>query len=128
MKLPDVYGNWRVVAALVMMLLGVGNWLVGLNGTTQYRRKLELLRVRPATEQYRNFDELDARSDDAVLAPLIQNQRNVSYAAAQMDFYHAVYLTGRMLFGAGVIVGLLACLAAIRQDTRRSVAQRLNPQ
>lgn len=128
MKLPDVYGNWRVVAALVMMLLGVGNWLVGLNGTTQYRRKLELLRIRPATEQYRNFDELDARSDDAVLAPLIQNQRNVSYAAAQMDFYHAVYLTGRMLFGAGVIVGLLVCLAAIRQDTRRSVAQRLNPQ
>jgi hypothetical protein len=127
MRLAEIYGDWRVVTALVMMLLGIGNWLVGLNGTTQYRRKLELLQIRPASEQYRNFDELDARSDDAVLAPLIQNQRNVSYAAAQMDFYHAVYLTGRMLFAAGVILGLLACLAAIRHDTRRAVTQRLNP-
>jgi hypothetical protein len=125
MKLPDLYGDWRVVTGVVLLLLGVGNWLVGLSGISEYQRKLLILSRSPTAEVYRNFDELDARTDGAVLAPLIQQQRTISYAAAQMDFYHAVYLTGRILFAIGLLVTLVACIAAIRQDARRALAHKL---
>ena len=120
MKLPDLYGDWRVIVGVVLILLGSGNWLVGLNGIVQYRG-LVAAATHPNAELYRNFDELDARTDGAVLAPLNQEERTVSYAAAQMDFYHAVYLTGCILFALGLMVALMAFIGAIRRDAREAV-------
>ncbi len=120
MKLPDLYGDWRVIVGVVLILLGAGNWVVGLNGIVQYRG-LVAAATRPNAELYRNFDELDARTDGAVLAPLNQEERTVSYAAAQMDFYHAVYLTGCILFALGLMVALMAFIGAIRRDAREAV-------
>ena len=104
---------------MVLILLGAGNWLVGLNGIVQYRG-LGAAATRSNAELYRNFDELDARTDGAVLAPLNQEERTVSYAAAQMDFYHAVYLTGCILFALGLMVALMAFIGAIRRDAREA--------
>jgi hypothetical protein len=122
MKPPELYGDWRIVVGLVLILLGTGNWLVGLSGIVQYRGLV--LPTSPSAELYRNFDELDARTDGAVLAPLLQDERTVSYAAAQMDFYHAVYLTGCMLFALGLMVSLMAFIGAIRRDARQAVNKR----
>jgi hypothetical protein len=119
MKPPDLYGDWRIIAGVVLILLGTGNWLVGLNGIVQYRR-LVIATPYSNTELYRNFDELDARTDGAVLAPLTQEERTVSYAAAQMDFYHAVYLTGCFLFALGLMVAVMAFIGAIRRDAREA--------
>jgi len=124
MKLPDLYGDWRIIAGVVLILLGTGNWLVGLNGIVQYRR-LVIATPYSNTELYRNFDELDARTDGAVLAPLNQEERTVSYAAAQMDFYHAVYLTGCFLFALGLMVAVMAFIGAIRDDAREGMSRRL---
>ena len=38
-----------------------------------------------------------------------------------MDFYHATYLTGRILTVTGLIVMLLGFLSVIRRDARRTV-------
>jgi hypothetical protein len=122
MKPPELYSDWRVVAGVVLMLLGTGNWLVGLNGIVQYRRLV--VASPPSPELYRNFDELDARTDGAVLAPLTQDERTISYAAAQMDFYHAVYLTGCILFAVGLMVSLMAFIGAIRRDARQAMNER----
>ena len=126
MKPPELYSDWRVVAGVVLILLGTGNWLVGLNGIVQYRRMV--VTTSPSAELYRNFDELDARTDGAVLAPLTQDERTVSYAAAQMDFYHAVYLTGCILFALGLMVSLMAFIGAIRRDAREAVNRRTRGQ
>ena len=53
-----------------------------------------------------------------------QEERTVSYAAAQMDFYHAVYLTGCILFALGLMVALMAFIGAIRRDAREAVKNR----
>lgn len=124
MKLPDLYGDWRVIAGVVLIALGAGNWAVGLNGIVQYRG-LVVTTGRHNAELYRNFDELDARTDGAVLAPLNQEERTVSYAAAQMDFYHAVYLTGCILFALGLMVALMAFIGAIRRDAREAMYRRV---
>src|SRR5579871_2906233 len=122
MKPPELYGDWRVVAGVVLILLGIGNWLVGLNGIVQYRRMV--VASPPRAELYRNFDELDARTDGAVLAPLTQDERTISYAAAQMDFYHAVYLTGCILFALGLLITLLSFISVIRRDAREALQRR----
>jgi hypothetical protein len=124
MKLPDLYGDWRIIVGLVLILLGAGNWLVGLNGIVQYRG-LGAAATHSNAELYRNFDELDARTDGAVLAPLNQDERTISYAAAQMDFYHAVYLTGCILFALGLMVALMSFIGAIRRDAREAIYRRV---
>jgi hypothetical protein len=124
MKLPDLYGDWRIIVGVVLILLGAGNWLVGLYGIVQYRG-LGVVATHSNAELYRNFDELDARTDGAVLAPLNQEERTISYAAAQMDFYHAVYLTGCILFALGLMVALMAFIGAIRRDARDTVYRRV---
>jgi hypothetical protein len=124
MKLPDLYGDWRIIVGVVLLLLGAGNWMVGLNGIVQYRQ-LVAAATNSGTELYGNFDELDPRTDSAVLAPLTQKDRTVSYAAAQMDFYHAVYLTGCIIFALGVMVSLMAVIGAIRRDAHHSVRRKL---
>ena len=43
MKPLELYSDWRIVAGVVLILLGTGNWLVGLNGIVQYRRAVETL-------------------------------------------------------------------------------------
>ncbi len=123
MKPPELYSDWRIIAGVVLILLGTGNWLVGLNGIVQYRRMV--VASPPNAEMYRNFDELDARTDGAVLAPLTQDERTISYGAAQMDFYHAVYLTGCILFAMGLMVSLMAFIGAIRRDAREAMSQRV---
>jgi hypothetical protein len=122
MKPPELYSDWRVISGLVLILLGTGNWLVGLSGIVQYRR-LVITTPLASPELYRNFDELDARTDGAVLAPLTQEDRTVSYAAAQMDFYHAVYLTGCILFALGLMVSLMAFIGVIRRDAQTALSR-----
>ena len=60
MKLPDVYSDWRVVFGLALLILGIGNWVVGWE-------KAQLYAQLAATESksdghgepsYRSFDEL----------------------------------------------------------------------
>lgn len=122
MKPAQLYGDWRIVAGIVLILLGIGNWLVGRNGVVQYRGIV--VPSSPNADLYRNFDELDARTGNAVLAPLTQDERTLSYAAAQMDFYHAVYITGCILFAFGLMISLVAFISAIRRDTSESLKKR----
>ncbi len=100
------------------MLLGTGNWLVGLAKTEQYSRILARVSQSGVDQSYLSFEELDDRSDSAVLAPLTQDERKVSYATAHMDFYHATFLTGQVLFGLGLMVTVIAFIAAVRRDAR----------
>jgi len=120
-KPPDLYSDGWLIAGLILMLLGAGNWLVGLTKTEQYSRTLARASQSGFDQSYLSFDELDDRSDSAVLAPLTQQERNVSYANARMDFYHATFLTGQILFALGLLVAVIAFLGAIRRDARRSM-------
>jgi hypothetical protein len=119
MKLPDLYTDWRVVAGIALIVLGAANWVVGLHRTNEYSRIIAKTPEAALDEAYRSFDELDPHSDGAVLAPLTNQQRRISYATARMDFYHAAFLTGQALVMAGVALTLLGFIVAIRRDHRR---------
>ena len=122
MKLSDLYRDWRIVGGLALATLGAGNWVVGLSRTEQYSQTIANAPDRVAVEEvYRNFDELDARTDAAVLEPFAAEQRKVSYATARMDFYHTAFLTGRILAVIGLTLTFLGFLRVIRSDARRAI-------
>ncbi len=104
--------------------MGAGNWIVGLNRTEQYSQIIAKEPDSAALKAYRNFDELDARTDAAVLEPFVAEQHKVSYAAARMDFYHATFLTGRILVIVGLTLTFLGFLAVIRADARQAIGSK----
>ncbi len=118
MKLPDFYTDWRIVAGFALIVLGAANWVAGRIRTQEYGRIIAATSVVAADESYRSFDELDPRSDGAVLAPFTNAQRRLSYATARMDFYHAAFLTGQALVLAGVGLMLIGFIAIIQRDNR----------
>ena len=123
MKLPDMYHNWRVMFGVALILLGIGNWLVGRLSTEHYSELIRRSEGSATPDQaYRSFDELDAGAV-AVLAPLTAEQRRVSYATARMDFYHATFLTGYVLVLAGLLLTLRGFVGLIRNDARRTTAR-----
>jgi hypothetical protein len=122
MKLPDLYTDWKIVIGLGLIALGAGNWVIGLQRTQTYSRMI-VANQQPsaAATDYRGFDELDEGSGGAaVLEPLTAEQRQASYAAARMDFYHAAFLAGRAMVLLGVLFTLLGFISVIQQDSRRA--------
>jgi hypothetical protein len=122
MKLPDVYGDWRVVLGIAVMLLGTGNWIVGRVKAGEYMHIIASQPDTTADQAYRSFDELDAGSN-AVLEPFTAEQQRHSYATARMDFYHATFLTGYLLVMAGLVLTCIGFLGVIRRDARRVVGR-----
>jgi uncharacterized membrane protein len=118
MRLPDVYTDWRIVAGFALIVLGTVNWAIGRARTQEYSRIVAGTADVAADEAYRSFDELDPHTDSAVLAPFTNSQRQVSYATARMDFYHATFLTGRALVLAGIALTLLGFIVIIQRDNR----------
>jgi uncharacterized membrane protein len=118
MKLPDLYSDWRIVGGFALILLGSVNWALGRARTQEYSRIVVAHSNVAADEAYRSFDELDPRTDRAVLAPFTDAQRQVSYATARMDFYHATFLTGQALVLAGIVLTLVGFIAIIQRDSR----------
>ncbi|MGH7916125.1 MAG: hypothetical protein ACREQE_01550 [Candidatus Binataceae bacterium] len=119
MKLPDVYRDWRVLAGFALVLLGAGNWIIGQVRTQEYSAIVAHDDITGADQAYRSFDELNS-SAGAVLRPFTLEQRRVSYATARMDFYHATYLTGRILVIVGVLLTMAGFIAIIQSDARRA--------
>jgi len=121
MKLPDIYTDWKIMSGLALIVLGAANWAVGLERTETYSRMI-VARSQPAAgTDYRSFDELDEGAGGAaVLEPLTADQRQASYATARMDFYHAVFLAGRVMVLLGLLVTLIGFISVIQQDSRRA--------
>ena len=118
MKLPDIYTDWKIVVGLGLIVLGAGNWVIGLQRTQLYSRMIVAHQQPSTATDYRSFDELDEGA--AVLEPLTAQQRQASYATARMDFYHAAFLTGRVMVLLGVLLTLLGFISVIQQDSRRA--------
>ena len=119
MKLPDVYTDWKIVIGFALVALGAGNWVIGLQRTQLYSRMVAARAHSTVATDYFSFDELDAGAGGAVLEPLTAQQRQASYATARMDFYHAAFLTGRVMVLLGLLCTLWGFISVIQQDSRR---------
>jgi uncharacterized membrane protein len=118
-KLPDVYKDWRIMAGLMLVVLGAGNWIVGLKKTRDASWMIAQAAHTAPSSDYRSFDEVDSAA--GVLTPFTEEEARVSYATARMDFYHVTFLTGQVMVIVGLILTFIGFINVIQRDTRRSM-------
>jgi uncharacterized membrane protein len=126
-KLPDVYTDWKIVVGFALIMLGAANWTVGLARTQTYSRMIAARSKAGTVTDYRSFDELEAGAGGAVLAPFSEREHQMSYATARMDFYHAAFLTGRVMLLLGVMLMLAGFIGVIQRDSRRQFQRPREP-
>ncbi len=63
MKPKDIYSNYLLVAAIILLILGIGNWIVGALQVTKYQKMLRNTAKTGLEDSYRNFQELDHRKN-----------------------------------------------------------------
>jgi hypothetical protein len=117
MKARDIYSSYLLVAGLMCLVLGVGNWTVGAVQITKYQGLLHTTAQTGLEDSYRSFQELDQQKNEEVLWRINEDRGKYNATRLKMDFYYVVLSGGRLLFLLGALLTFLALIRLIRQDT-----------
>ncbi len=125
MKPKDIYSNYLLVAAMILLILGIGNWIVGAVQVTKYQNMIRNISKTGLEENYRSFQELDQRKNKEVLRRINEGRAKYNTARVKVDFFYVVLGGGRLLFFLGLFSTFIASIRLIRQDTLSKI-RRLN--
>lgn len=101
---------------VVLLVLGIGNWLVSYNKLLEYREGLTSQSAVETVGSLEDFPNLTRRTNDALLARLRRGAVGYSFSAAKVDFYNVVETGGRFF----TLVGFLLVTVAVVQGWRES--------
>lgn len=119
MKIRDAYSSRVLVAGIVCLLLGVGNWVTGSMETSKYQSLLHKTARTGLEESYRSFQELDQQKNEEVLRRMNDSREKFNAARVKLNFYYVVLIGGRILFLLGLFLILGALMRLIRVDAQR---------
>ncbi len=125
MKPKDIYSSFLLVAGLMLLLLGIGTWVVGAVQITKYQGLLRNTAKTGLEESYRNFQELDLRKNEEVLQRINKDREKHNTARVKVDFYYVVLGGGRLLFFIGLFLAFFGLIRLIRHDASIKIG-RLN--
>ncbi|HEY7560374.1 MAG TPA: hypothetical protein VIH18_36840 [Candidatus Binatia bacterium] len=120
MKFRDAYSSYVLVAGIVCLFLGIGNWVAGSMETSKYQSLLRKTARTGLEESYRNFQELDQQKNEEVLRRMNDNREKFNAARVKLNFYYVVLIGGRILFLLGLLLVLGSLIRLIRTDARRN--------
>jgi hypothetical protein len=119
-KFRDAYSSYVLVAGIVCLFLGIGNWVAGSMETSKYQSLLRKTARTGLEESYRNFQELDQQKNEEVLRRMNDNREKFNAARVKLNFYYVVLIGGRILFLLGLLLVLGSLIRLIRTDARRN--------
>jgi hypothetical protein len=119
-KIRDAYSSSGLVAGILLLFLGVGNWVAGSMETSKYQNLLYKTARTGLEESYRNFQELDQQKNEEVLRRMNDNRERFNAARVKLNFFYVVLIGGKILFIAGVLLTLGALIRLIRADAQRN--------
>jgi hypothetical protein len=99
-------GFWRHPAlpvGVVLLILGVGNWMVSRDKVQEYSRRADLAAPQQQTESLHEFKRLTPRTNATVLERLHRRMGDYGMAAAKRDFYSVLQSGGRFITVAGLL-------------------------
>lgn len=101
----------------MLLLLGIGNWIVGAVQMTKYQGLLHQTAQTGLEDSYRSFQELDQQKNEEVLRRINEDRERYNASRVKVDFFYVVLSGGRLLFLLGALLTFLALIRLIRQDT-----------
>jgi hypothetical protein len=119
-KIRDAYSNSALVAGIVCLFLGIGNWVTGSMETSKYQSLLYKTARTGLEETYRNFQELDQQRNEEVLRRMNDNREKFNAARVKLNFFYVVLIGGRILFLLGLLLILGALIRLIRTDAQKN--------
>jgi hypothetical protein len=108
---------WRNPALLigfVLLVLGVGNWLVSANKIAEYAPREATTSTDDGGTPLDDFPQLTRWTSSTLLKRLNRGDVDYTLAGAKSDFYHVVESGGRLL----AFIGLLLMTVALVQNWR----------
>jgi hypothetical protein len=118
MNVREMYSSWLLVSGLICLVMGVGNWTVGVIETSKYQALLFKTARTGLEENYRNFQELDHQKNEEVLRRINEDREKFNGARVKLNFFYVVLTGGRVLFFLGAVLSLIAVVRLIRRDAR----------
>lgn len=128
MKVRDIYTNTLFVSGLICLVMGVGNWTVGVVETSKYQALLYKTARTGLEESYRSFQELDHQKNEEVLRRINADREKYNGARVKLNFFYVVLIGGRVLFFVGAMLSLIALVRLIRRDTRAKIKRLIGSQ
>lgn len=123
MNAREMYSSWLLVSGVICLVMGVGNWTVGVIETSKYQALLFKTARTGLEENYRNFQELDHQKNEEVLRRINEDREKFNGARVKLNFFYVVLTGGRVLFFFGAVLSLIAVVRLIRRDARVKIKQ-----
>ena len=121
MKIREVYSSYFMIAGLVCLLLGIGNWIIGALETAKYQNLLLKTAHTGLEDSYRNFQQLDRQRNEEVLRRLTENREKYNAARVKLNFFYVVLIGGRLLFLIGSLIAVVTLFGLIRRDSQSKI-------
>lgn len=99
---------------VALILLGVGNWVIGESKVQAHRRLLRSAEMQVVLTPTDGFDQLNVRTNASLLKPFRVSAGRVSALEQKLDFYRVVKSGGRVFCLIGILFVLVGCLRASR--------------
>ena len=125
MKAREMYSSNLMVAGIVCLVMGIGNWTVGAIESSKYQALLYKTARTGLEESYRNFQQLDHQKNEEVLRRINEDREKYNGARVKLNFFYIVLTGGRALFIIGALLTLTAMVYLIRRDTQAKVKRLL---
>lgn len=123
----DVYSSYGLVAGVLLLVLGIGNWGVGAVQIAKYQGLLHEMARTGLEDSYQNFQELDPQKNEEVLRRMNADREKFNAARVKLDFYYVVLSGGRVFFLFGALVTFFSLIRVIRQDTLTKMRRLASP-
>lgn len=127
MKPRELYSSWPMVVGVVCLVMGIGNWTIGMIETAKYQTLLYKTARTGLEENYRKFQELDHQKNEEVLRRINEDREKFNGARVKLNFFHVVLSGGRVLFFLGAVISLVAVVRLIRRDASNKIMLSTEP-
>jgi hypothetical protein len=117
-KVREIYSSYLVIAGVVCLVLGIGNWTVGAIESTKYQSLLHKTARTGLEDSYRSFQELDHQKNEEVLRRINEDREKYNAARVKLNFFYVVLTGGRVLFLLGAMLTFWSMIRLIRHDAQ----------
>jgi hypothetical protein len=123
MKFRDLYSSHLLIAGVLSLLLGIGNWTVGALESTKWQSLVRKTAQTGLENSYRSFQELDHYKNEEVLRRINEDRDRFNAARVKLNFFYVVLTGGRILFWLGLLLTVWALIRIIRRDTQMKISR-----